>query len=148
MPPPPAIQAFLAKYPPPKTTASPQYVGKEVVKDAILKGRNSDFLILDLRKDDFVGGKIKGSFNIPVQSLYYSVDDLYQLAAQANKKTIYLHCLVSADRATRSYGWFKDASDKYGNKVDVKIIRGGIRDWIAGGKEYTDLMDEYNPNSS
>jgi arsenical-resistance protein 2 len=142
-PPLPHIQEWLDKYPAPKH-GSPEYVDKEVVAKAIKNDAN-DFIIIDLRKDDYKGGKIKGSLNIPAQSFYHSVEDIHNLAKQSGKGKIYLHCMSSRDRAVRTWGWLADTAEKHGSKVKPLIIEGGILAWIAGGKEYTDLMDEYDP---
>ncbi|ANB14047.1 hypothetical protein AWJ20_5003 [Sugiyamaella lignohabitans] len=139
---PPAVQEWLDKYPEPNNKTL-RYVDKSEVAEAIRRG-STDFLIIDLRKDDFVGGKIKGAYNIPAQSIYNSVEDLYKLAEDSGKKTIYVHCRSSRDRATRTAGYFNDVADNNGNTITTKIIRGGILDWVSGGPEYTQLLDEYD----
>lgn len=141
MAPRPEIQAWLEKYPAPQNS-EPEYVDKQQVLERINDSDNK-YLILDLRDADYRAGKIKGAIHVPSQSIYYSVNDLYDLADKAGKDTIYLHCVSSRDRAVRTWGWFKDIADKHGNKVEPIIIKGGFTEWAHGGEPFTSVIDEF-----
>lgn len=142
--PPPHIQAWLDKYPAPKHQAD--YVEKKVVLDA-MTAKTGDYIIIDLRRDDFKGGRICGALNLPAQSFYGSVTQIYDLAAKSGKKHIFVHCMSSRDRAIRTCGWLEDEKARVNGSVKPLIIQGGFLAWIAGGKEYTDLVDEYDPSA-
>lgn len=142
---PPHIQAWLDKYPAPKHT-SPEYVDKKVVFDAI-RNNDDDFIIIDLRRDDFKGGRIRGALNLPAQSIYGTIAELYDLAAKSGKMYIYVHCMSSRDRAIRTCGWFQDEQERVSGSVKPVILQGGFLAWIAGGPEYTELVDEYDPSA-
>lgn len=143
MAPRPEIQAWLDKYPAPESKDL-QYIDKQQVLERI-NGSDNRYLILDLRDADYRAGKIKGAIHVPSQSIYHSVQDLYDLAEQSGKDTIYLHCVSSRDRATRTWGWFKDIANKQGNKVEPVIIKGGFTEWARGGDEFIKVIDEFKP---
>lgn len=84
--------------------------------------------IIDLRKNDFIGGKIKGALNIPAQSIYHSISDLYELFEKAGKKQIIVHCVSSRQRATRTWGWFTDYENtkNESDKLKISILKGGF----------------------
>lgn len=114
----------------PKALAQPQesdYLDPLAVAESI-RTHPQDLAILDLRKNDFVGGKIKGAVNVPAQSIYHSVTDLYDLFEKAGKKEVIVHCASSKNRATRAWGWFKDYADSKpkDQKLQVLILKGGF----------------------
>lgn len=138
-------QPWYEKYPAPKHT-SPVYVEKEVVAEAF-RNKDDNFIILDLRRDDFRGGRIRGALNLPAQHIYPSISQVYDLAEKSGKQYIYVHCNSSGGRATRICGWLEDEQERVGGSVKPVILKGGFRAWIAGGPEYIELMDEYDPSA-
>ena len=56
-------------------------------------GRN--FVVVDLRSTDFAGGTVKGSLNIPMQTLEYGIPALYSLVRAARIDEVIFFC-----------GWF------------------------------------------
>ena len=133
---------WYEKYPAPDIS-NLKYADKKVVAQAIRNGYK-DFLVIDLRRNDYKGGRIRGALNLPAQSMYPALDDIYTLAEQAGKKNVYVHCGSSGGRATRAVGWLDEVAEKNGNTVKIYVLQGGIKGWVAGGKEYTDLMDEFD----
>lgn len=52
----------------------------------------------------------------------------------------------SRGRGTRAAGWFSDyIADQKNDEMSSVILLGGIKGWVASGKEYTNYMDEYDP---
>lgn len=143
----PIVRAFLDSTPTPKTTTPPVYIDKEIVKSKI-NNNDNDYIIVDLRKNDFIGGSIKGALNIPAQSIHPTISTLYDLAKSSGKPNLYIHCVSSRDRAVRVSGWLQDLveqnNNNNNNQVKPQIIKGGIKEWVNGGKEYIDLMDNYD----
>lgn len=124
----PEIVQWLASTP--EASSKPQesdYLDPSVVAERI-RARSKDLAIIDLRKNDYLGGKIQGSINVPAQSFYHSTADLYDLFEKAGKKEIIVHCVSSRDRATRTWGWLKDYSNSKadGHKLDLHILKGGF----------------------
>lgn len=116
----------------PKSTAVPtasDYVDASAVAE-LVRDAPASVAILDLRKQDFAGGKIRGALNIPAQSTTHSIADLYELFAAAGKTRIVVHCALSRDRATRVWGWLEDykLQKAEGSKgPDVVILKDGFK---------------------
>lgn len=53
---------------------------------------SKDFVLVDLRRNDHDGGTIKGSINLPAQSLYPSISTLYSLFSAAGVKHVIWYC--------------------------------------------------------
>ncbi|KAJ5929547.1 Rhodanese-like protein [Penicillium verhagenii] len=137
----PACPPWHAAYPAPrKTTGS-------ISRLEILRWFNAgkkvgkDFVLVDLRRTDFEGGTIRGSLNIPAQSLYPTIPTLYSLLSQARVPKMVWYC----GRGTRAAGWFAGYIEEQKDGVmESLVLEGGIKGWAAAGDEYTRLMDEYD----
>lgn len=123
------------------------YLSQAEVKDLITK-TPKEVALIDLRKADFVGGKIKGALNLPAQGIQGSIEDLYDLYKSAGKKEVVVYCRSSRDRATRVWGWFEKLVKEKGDE-DFKpyILTGGFTGWVAQGQEYIDLVEDYVPQN-
>lgn len=136
----PEVAEWLAKYPNP-TSCCPK-ASKEQVKQWLEDDKST--IILDIRKHDFKGGNIKGALCVHYTGVYESVSDITSLCQSAGKKRIVVHCWSSKNRATKAAGWFHDEiEEKQLDDIEVFVLEGGIKGWVAGGEEYTDLMVEY-----
>ncbi|SPN99103.1 related to arsenate reductase (Arc2) [Cephalotrichum gorgonifer] len=83
-----------------------------------------DFVLVD-------GGTIRGSINLPAQSLYPSMPTLY---------TVF--------KAAGVPGWFRDyISDRGDTEMQSVILLGGIKGWVAVGGEFVETMDGYDANA-
>ncbi len=56
----------------------------------------SDYLVIDVRDDDYVGGNITGSKNFPSKTFRDSVDDLVRDSKEVKK--VVFHCALSKQR--------------------------------------------------
>lgn len=64
--------------------------------EALIKGGTKDYLIVDVRDDDYRGGNIKGAINIPSEKF---TTELYQLIDDTkNASKIIFHCTLSQQR--------------------------------------------------
>ncbi|KAL3463929.1 Rhodanese-like domain-containing protein [Aspergillus heterothallicus] len=138
-----------AAFPAPRTT-NPPALPRETVLQWLTEGTKTpgaDFLLVDLRRTDFEGGSIKGSLNLPAQSLYPTLPTLYSLVKKAGVRDVAFYCGSSAGRGTRAAGWFADyLAEKGVADGDVKSwkLEGGIKGWVGAGEEYTKLMDGFD----
>ena len=179
--------AWYDAYPKPRNE-SPAAVTRQELLGWLEIGQNSgvDFLLIDVRRTDHEvkrtlipqlpqwfrtltfhvkGGTIKGSINLPAQSLYHSLPTLLALCQNANIRTVIWYCgrLITTfllwlsltffrhpgscgGRGTRAAGWFQDLlDDRHVSGITSAILQGGVKGWARAGKAYTDLMDEYEP---
>lgn len=134
----PEIVQWLNTTPVPETTPlESDYVDSSEVA-SLIKNSPDDIAIIDLRKNDFVGGKIKGALNIPYTSITNSIGDLYRLFSKAGKKQVIIHCVSSRDRATRTWGWFNDYQNKNADgadKLKITILRGGFKAFVENNSD-------------
>jgi len=122
---------------------------------------------------------IRGSINLPAQSLYYTIPALYRLFKAANLVKVIWFCgklgnspltLISVfrlchglssrttlakhrsgssrGRGTRAAGWFADyLKENNEQSMESFILEGGIKGWVAGGKQFWELMDGYEESA-
>ncbi|BAE56260.1 unnamed protein product [Aspergillus oryzae RIB40] len=136
-----------AAFPAPRTTAAtlPRQELLQWLKEGKQPGK--DFVLVDLRRADYEGGTIRGSLNLPAQSLYPTIPTLYKLLAASKVESVIWYCDTgsSAGRGTRAGGWFADyLQDQGETTLKSLVLEGGIKGWVAAGPEYTDLMDGYD----
>ncbi|KAI9376083.1 Rhodanese-like domain-containing protein [Aspergillus egyptiacus] len=137
-----------AAFPTPRTT-EPASLPRETVLHWLREGKKPgvDFLLVDLRRTDFEGGTIKGSLNLPAQSLHPTLPTLLALVRSAGVRDVAFYCGSSMGRGTRAAGWFADYLQDQGVSEDeVKSWRleGGIKGWVKAGEEYTALMEGFD----
>ncbi|KAF3939145.1 hypothetical protein ABW19_dt0205031 [Dactylella cylindrospora] len=141
-----AVPPWYAAYPTPKTE-KPGRISREEVLEALKAVESSgvkDFVLIDVRRNDFEGGSIRGSINIPAQSLYTTIPSWYKVFKAAGIKKAIWYCNSSRGRGTRTAGWFKDYIDEQNDtEIQSVILVDGIKGWATAGGEYVERMDEY-----
>ncbi|BCS05478.1 putative arsenate reductase (Arc2) [Aspergillus luchuensis] len=137
-----------AAYPTPRSTAVG--IRREELLGWFRSGRQPgrDFLLIDLRRTDFEGGTIRGSINLPAQTLYPAIPTLYSLLSQSQATKVIWYCGSSKGRGVRAASWFADyIEQQQDTRMRSLVLEGGIKGWVAAGKEYTDFMDEYDASA-
>ncbi|GAB1315227.1 Arsenical-resistance protein 2 [Madurella fahalii] len=134
-----------AAYPAPKSEVTT--ISREEVL-AMLKATplgSRDFVLVDLRRNDFDGGTIRGSINLPAQSLYPTLPTLFTMFKAAGMRKIIFYCGSSRGRGSRATGWLADHISSAGDtSMQSLALAGGIKGWAKAGGEYVEWMDEYN----
>ena len=73
-----------------------KYISPQDLKD-LIKSKSNDYLVVDVRDEDYRGGNIKGGINIPSEQflpkLHQLIDDTQQ------KSKIIFHCTYSQQRS-------------------------------------------------
>ncbi|KAK0619526.1 hypothetical protein B0T14DRAFT_519440 [Immersiella caudata] len=140
-----------AAYPTPEN-AQPEGVMREEVlamlnKAGLMDQHNAkaqDFILVDLRRTDHEGGTIRGSVNLPAQSLYPTIPTLYFILKAAGVRKVIWYCSSSRGRGTRAAGWFADYLSNQGDgDMESLVLVEGIKGWATAGPEYTVWMDGY-----
>jgi arsenical-resistance protein 2 len=86
-----------AAFPSPRTT-NPASLPRSTVLQWLQEGTKepgADFLLVDLRRVDFEGGTIRGSLNLPAQSLYPTLGTLYSFVRKAGVRDVAFYCGMS-----------------------------------------------------
>ncbi|KAH8649457.1 Rhodanese-like domain-containing protein [Tricladium varicosporioides] len=109
------------------------------------KVAGKDYVLVDLRRVDYEGGTIRGSINLPAQSLYDTIPSLYTLFSTAKVTRVIWYCGSSRGRGNRAAGWFADyIKSQNDSAMESLVLEGGIRGWATAGEEYVKEMTGYN----
>ncbi|KAH8742390.1 Rhodanese-like domain-containing protein [Diaporthe sp. PMI_573] len=137
---------WYVNYPAPKKEAA--IVSREDVLRMLCDARNSaskDFILVDLRRNDHEGGTIRGSVNLPAQSLWPTIPTLYEIFKAAGLRRIIWYCGSSRGRGNRAGSWFADhIGSKGDSNMESLVLLEGIKGWATAGGEYLRWMDEYD----
>ncbi|KAI1821159.1 Rhodanese-like domain-containing protein [Xylaria intraflava] len=137
-------QPWHAAFPAPKTTEPASLTPEEVLDKLRAGGVGRDFVLVDVRRNDYEGGTIRGAINLPAQTLYPTIPTLYQLFKSAGVRHVIWYCGSSRGRGTRTAGWFQDHIQAQGDKeMQSVILLGGIKRWATAGGDYVNFMDGY-----
>ncbi|KAJ3091047.1 hypothetical protein HK102_001867 [Quaeritorhiza haematococci] len=103
-----------------------------------------DYLIVDVRGDDFEGGHIPKCKNIPSDEFLVKVSQ-YVDEFRSVKKVVF-HCALSQVRgpkcASRYYAAL--ANQEPQRQQEVLTLRGGFTTWQAKYKKRPELVQDYN----
>ncbi|EHK18290.1 uncharacterized protein TRIVIDRAFT_47227 [Trichoderma virens Gv29-8] len=103
-----------------------------------------DYLLVDLRRTDHQGGTIRGSINLPAQSLYPALPTVYNMIKAAGICRVIWYCSSSRGRGTRAACWFSDYLEEKGDEsIQSLILLEGLKGWAKGGPEYVNWVDGY-----
>lgn len=113
----------------------------------ILSMKIASMLIVDVRRNDYEGGAIRGSINIPAQGFFWNRGILYELAYKADIEWVVFTCGSSNGRAPRCAGWFLEhvrnvAQD---TNMGVMVLEGGVKGWVKSGPQCIQFMDGFQP---
>ncbi|CAI7600331.1 unnamed protein product [Penicillium viridicatum] len=136
-------------YPKPSTTTPPT-ISRETLLGWIKEGRNpgQDFLVVDLRRTDHTGGFLRGSLNLPLESLYPALPTLHAMCKSAGIKTVIWYCVTSRGRGNRAAAWFGDyLREQNETEIESVALFEGILGWALAGDEYTEHIDEFVPEA-
>ncbi|KAK0708848.1 Rhodanese-like domain-containing protein [Apiosordaria backusii] len=139
---PAAAPPWHAAYPAPSSQTV--FIPRDEVLPILANGRK-DAVLVDLRRNDFEGGTIRGSLNLPAQSLYPTLPTVYSTLKAAGLKKVIFYCGSSTGRGSRAASWLADyISSQNDTEMQSLALEGGIKGWAAAGPEYVKWMDEYD----
>ncbi|KAF1938248.1 hypothetical protein EJ02DRAFT_505510 [Clathrospora elynae] len=117
-----------ASYPAPRTP-EPASIRREDVLEMMRVGKDT-------------GGTIRGSINLPAQSLHPEIPILL-----ADLKSCGTAVPSSRGWGTRAVGWFCDyVADQKDEQMQSLVLLEGIKGWAGAGDEYVQWMEEYDKN--
>ncbi|KAK3388296.1 Rhodanese-like domain-containing protein [Sordaria brevicollis] len=148
----PAPAPWYAAFPEPQSDL--KTISREEVLE-MLKGNTGekagkDFILVDLRRNDFEGGTLSSSLNLPAQSLHPTLPTLYTLLKSAGTTKVIFYCGSSTGRGSRCARWFSDYLVKVGDTstesaggIQSLALLGGIKGWVAAGGEYLEFVEGF-----
>ncbi|ORZ19401.1 Rhodanese-like domain-containing protein [Absidia repens] len=103
-----------------------------------------DYIIVDVRDDDFIGGNIPGALNVPASKILDSASELAQKYSTVPK--VYFHCALSQVRGPKSARIYNEFLHLQGisTQQQVMVIRRGFEGWQEKYKDDKDLMENYD----
>ncbi|KAF9969781.1 hypothetical protein BGZ73_007697 [Actinomortierella ambigua] len=141
----------------------PEYVDSDVVEKLVLdktKIPGKDYLVIDVRDEDYVNGHIPGSLNVPSTALSDKLVELQKQHAAVPK--LFFHCALSQVRGPKAARiWAEGLEERKAAEVEglkqqeVYVLRGGFVQWqrkhrdtqptlIEGyNREYWEAEEEY-----
>ncbi|KAM0723185.1 hypothetical protein Q7P37_001385 [Cladosporium fusiforme] len=137
-------EPWYAAYPEARSTPTPISRAEllHLLKSSV---KATDLVLVDLRRTDFVGGTIKGSINLPAQSLYQTIPALYNIFHAAGARRIVWYCGSSRGRGNRAAAWFADyIVDKADRDMQSLVLEGGIKGWVNEKGEYLQHMQHFD----
>ncbi|CAG9989459.1 unnamed protein product [Clonostachys byssicola] len=145
---PPTVH-WTEAYPVP-STKTPPVISREELLQWIQDGKaaGKDYLVVDLRRDDHTGGFLRGSLNLPIESLYPALPTVYNIAKASGIKTVIWYCVTSRGRGYRAAAWFGDfLASKGESEIKSVALFEGILGWALAGDKYTAHIDEFDPQA-
>ncbi|KAI8647901.1 Rhodanese-like domain-containing protein [Parasitella parasitica] len=115
----------------------------DLVRDPT-KLSGKDYVIVDVRGEDYRGGHIPGSINIPANEMYDKANYLIEEYSQV--PNIYFHCALSQVRGPKSARIYTETLKNLGKETDqkVKILRFGFEGWHNKYSKEKDLIEDYD----
>ncbi|KAI8879449.1 Rhodanese-like protein [Backusella circina FSU 941] len=129
-------------------SAVPTFAEPEELADLVRnpeKAVGKDYAIVDVRGNDYIGGHIPGSINVPAAEMYDRANEL--IDKLEGIPTVYFHCALSQVRGPKSARIYKETMYNLGKSTDqkVKVVRNGFEGWQAKYKNEKDLLEDYDP---
>ncbi|KAG9060797.1 hypothetical protein KI688_008878 [Linnemannia hyalina] len=114
----------------------------QLVKDKT-KVPGKDYLIVDVRGEDHVGGHVTGSLNLPLHELPERLPEL--LEEHADVPQLYFYCGQSHFRGPQGAAvWAEGQSEELAAKQQVYVLKGGFVKWQKKYKEDHELVENYD----
>ncbi|KAI7869071.1 Rhodanese-like protein [Spinellus fusiger] len=122
---------------------SVQYIEADTLAEMI-KNKQRDFLIVDVRDTDYAGGHITGAVNIPAHTI---IDRAHELVVEYEQVPLMVfHCALSQVRGPKSARIYNEAKQhlRPNSSQQVKVLRYGFEGWLS--KHHQDgLIEDYDP---
>ncbi|KAG6908318.1 hypothetical protein DXG01_005294 [Tephrocybe rancida] len=125
----------------PKVKSTPGLVTIEEL-EALMLGSPTpgEFAVIDVRRDDRVGGHVRGSENWHAQTFYDDLPEFFE--KHGNTNCVIFYCGSSSGRGPRCAGWYQDYLNHKGvTSSAAYVLQGGVKAWLAKHRERDNLVD-------
>ncbi|KAF9257484.1 Rhodanese-like protein [Marasmius fiardii PR-910] len=131
-------------------TAAKYISGEELA--ALIKNpekvAKKDYLVVDVRDDDYEGGNIKGSLNMPSKDFLMNVDTLVKDTKDVG--TVIFHCSLSQVRGPKAARVYQETRQnvlgKDESSTNVYILRDGFSQFQVKYKDDPELVENWDEN--
>ncbi|KAF8677815.1 hypothetical protein AX14_004780 [Amanita brunnescens Koide BX004] len=111
----------------------------DIVKSDCTPGK--DYLVVDVRDDDYAGGNIKGAKNVPSYGFASGVGALVKDTKDIPK--IVFHCAYSQIRGPKAAKCYEGALGEKSDK-EVVVLQGGFATFQAKYKDDPQLVENWD----
>ncbi|RIA89905.1 Rhodanese-like domain-containing protein [Glomus cerebriforme] len=127
------------------TTSSVEFIKPpelvQIVKDTnLVPGK--DYLVVDVRDDDYEGGNIPNSVNSPSRKFQDDVNDI--VSKYNNVPRIVFTCALSQVRGPKCARIYKEVIENMGINQKIQVLQGGINEWQRQNKVDPQLIENYD----
>jgi Cdc25 family phosphatase len=127
---------------------SVRYISRDGLSKIIKSDKRAgkDYLVVDVRDSDFIGGHIRNCRNEPSTTFSDTLDDLVRDTKDLPQ--VIFHCALSQQRAPKAARQYKDRCNQLRKDDDtpqeVLILRGGFTDFQAKFKDDPELVENWS----
>lgn len=118
-------------------------IGSELAK--LIKSAkvpDKDYLIVDVRDEDWKGGNIKGSRNHPSQRFLLELDDLVERTKDV--PIMIFHCALSQERGPKTARIYEETRNTlHGTNHTVYVLQGGFVQFGQSYKDDPELVENW-----
>ncbi|PBK75009.1 Rhodanese-like protein [Armillaria solidipes] len=144
----PSLTAFTRKLH--RTSKMPiiRYITNDELAAVIKSDKvpHKDYLVVDVRDDDFEGGNIKNAINYPSSTFWNDVDELVKKTKEV--PLVVFHCALSQVRgpkAARVYAETRqNVLEESPLKADVAILKDGFTQFQVKFKDDAELVEKWD----
>lgn len=129
-----------------------KHLSPETLKSWILQSKTplgKNFLVVDVRDSDHIGGNIINSLHLPSSSFNeQGMDSLLEIITSREINCIVFHCMLSQQRGPRAalkFGRHIQSLNNYSN-INIYVLDGGFNYWQRLYKNEPALLENYHPD--
>ncbi|KAF9077516.1 Rhodanese-like domain-containing protein [Rhodocollybia butyracea] len=122
--------------------------GDELAEIIRSKRPKEDYIVVDVRDDDYAGGNIVGSINMPSNTFLDSVDTLVKETKDV--PMVVFHCALSQVRGPKAARIYKETRQNVLSETDstsptkVLVLRDGFTGFQAKFKDDAKLVEKWD----
>ncbi|KAJ3513430.1 hypothetical protein NMY22_g15045 [Coprinellus aureogranulatus] len=143
--------AFIATSGARKETMPVKYMTADelaaLIKSPTTPDKPKDFLVVDVRDDDFAGGNIVGALNHPSSKFMLTVHDLVEKTRKEGHKKVVFHCALSQVRGPKAARIYEETRKNLypdeADDVEVVVLRNGFQGFQAQFKDDPVLVENW-----
>ncbi|KAL4077555.1 Rhodanese-like domain-containing protein [Scleroderma citrinum] len=140
-PPETALRDWWIAYPAPSSEVPS--LDCDDVATLVKRANKEDYVVIDVRRNDRVGGHVRGSAQHPAQTFYDELPTFHKTFQE--KKQVIFYCGSSNGRGPRCAKWYQDYLNEVGNTHSkAYILSGGIKEWKKRFGSDEELVDWAN----
>ncbi|KAF9046086.1 Rhodanese-like domain-containing protein [Panaeolus papilionaceus] len=128
-------------------TQTTRYMNRDELAELMKSDKvaKKDFVVVDVRDDDFVGGNVKGCVNQPASDFLMTVDGL--VAKTKDVPVVIFHCALSQVRGPKAARVYAETRRNILDKDidhEVVVLRDGFTEFQAKYRNDPDLVENWD----